>query len=122
QKITQQILRRTDGRIQMLNVKVIDNEVEIRGLAQSYYLKQLALQGALEALTTAGAPNISLNIQLGPPIFRADAQEHRAAVREFYSYAGRNLHEHCRPLGSLSKAPVSSPSAGIDPRCQSDAV
>ena len=64
QAIRHQILERTAGRIRTLEVEVIDNRIVIRGRAPSYYLKQLALQGVLDVLGSAGAMRIELNVEV----------------------------------------------------------
>jgi hypothetical protein len=65
--IQRQIMERTWGRIQALEVKVTDNLVVVRGRAPSYYVEQLALQGILDVIQSAGAMRIELNIQVGSP-------------------------------------------------------
>jgi len=74
--ITSRIADRTGGRIRMLEVEVGDGGVVIRGLAPCFYLKQLALQGALDVLGAAGAGRIELDLQVPerPPLLHADAQ------------------------------------------------
>jgi osmotically-inducible protein OsmY len=71
QAIKNRIVQRTGWRIQTLEVEVSDSCVVIRGCAPSYYLKQLALQGVLEVIGTAGATRIELDIQVAsrPPKF-----------------------------------------------------
>jgi hypothetical protein len=65
--IERQIVQRTWGRVQALEVKVTDNRVIVRGCAPSYYIEQLALQGVLDVIEPAGAMRIELNIQVGSP-------------------------------------------------------
>ena len=65
--IQRQIMQRTWGRIQALEVKVTDNLVVVRGRAPSYYVEQLALQGILDVIQSAGAMQIELTIQVGSP-------------------------------------------------------
>jgi hypothetical protein len=65
--IERQVTQRTWGRIQALEVKVCHNLVVVRGRAPSYYVVQLALQGALDVIEPAGAMRIELNIQVGSP-------------------------------------------------------
>jgi hypothetical protein len=75
QAIRDQIVQRTGGRISRLEVEVKDNEVVIHGCAASYYLKQLALQGVLDVIGTAGMTKIELNVQVVfAPMSRYDAQ------------------------------------------------
>jgi hypothetical protein len=63
--IERQVMQRTWGRIQALEVKVSQNLVVVLGCAPSYYIEQLALQGFLEVIEPAGAMRIELNIQVG---------------------------------------------------------
>jgi hypothetical protein len=65
--IERQLVQRTWGRIRALEVEVIDNRVVVHGRAPSYYVKQLALQGVLDVIESAGAMRIELNIQVGGP-------------------------------------------------------
>ena len=65
--IERRIVQRTWGRIQALEVEVTDNWVVVRGRAPSYYLEQLALQGVLDVIESAGAMRIELSIQVGSP-------------------------------------------------------
>ena len=62
-----QIVQRTWGGIQALEVEVTDNRVIVRGRAPSYYLEQLALRGVIDVIEPAGAMRIELNIQVGCP-------------------------------------------------------
>jgi hypothetical protein len=64
QAIMRQVMQRTGGRIQMLNVEVVGQAVVIRGRAPTYYLKQLALQGVLDRLGPAAEMRIELNIEV----------------------------------------------------------
>jgi hypothetical protein len=65
--IERQIMQRTWGRIQALEVKVSNSLVVVRGRAPSYYVEQLALQGVLDVIESAGAMRIELNIRVGSP-------------------------------------------------------
>ena len=65
--IERQIRQRTWGRLQWLEVRVCHDLVIVRGLAPSYYVKQLALQGVLDLVEPSGAMRIRLNIQVGGP-------------------------------------------------------
>jgi hypothetical protein len=65
--IESQILQRTWGRIQALEVKVSHNRVVVRGRAPSYYVVQLALQGVLDVSESVGGIRIDLNIQVVRP-------------------------------------------------------
>jgi hypothetical protein len=46
--IEQMILRRLSGRVRSLKVMVYDNGLVLRGLARTYYAKQLAQQATME--------------------------------------------------------------------------
>ena len=48
--IESRIHSRTHGRVRDLRVELADRSVVIRGRAKSYYTKQLALHGALDAV------------------------------------------------------------------------
>jgi hypothetical protein len=62
--IKHRIAQRTGGRVQWLEVEVTATQVVIRGCAPSYYVKQLALRGALEALGSAAESRIELNVEV----------------------------------------------------------
>jgi hypothetical protein len=62
--IKRQVVRRTGGRIQMLEVEVSDDRVVVRGRVGSYYLKQLALQGVLDVLGPTPMMRIELNVEV----------------------------------------------------------
>jgi hypothetical protein len=64
QAIKDEIVKRTGGRIQMLEVETMDNGIVIRGRAPCYYLKQLALQGVLDVIGTAGDHRIKLDVEV----------------------------------------------------------
>jgi hypothetical protein len=51
--IERQAMRRAWGRISELEVEVKDRSIFVRGLAPSYFLKQLALQGVLDLIEPA---------------------------------------------------------------------
>ena len=74
--IERQIMQRTWGRIQALEVKVSHDLVIVRGRAPSYYVEQLALQGVLDVTESAGAMLIELNIQVGSPPMPATTLDH----------------------------------------------
>ena len=59
--IERQIMRRAWGRIRALEVEVSDNLIVIRGRAPSYSFKQLALQGVLDLIESAGPMRIEMN-------------------------------------------------------------
>jgi hypothetical protein len=65
--IERQVMKRTWGRIQALEVKVSHNLVVVRARAPSYYVEQLALQGVLDVTEPAGTMRIELDIQVGSP-------------------------------------------------------
>jgi hypothetical protein len=62
--IKQRIVHRTGGRIQMLEVEVIDRTVVVRGCAPSHYVKQLALVGVLDVLGCHDSMQIELNVEV----------------------------------------------------------
>jgi len=66
QSIERQVARRTWGRVHRLAVEVSDDRVLVRGWTPSYYVKQLAIQGALEVLGDAGAPRLQVDIAVAP--------------------------------------------------------
>jgi hypothetical protein len=71
QTIEQQVARRTCGRVHRLAVEVSDDRVLVRGWTPSYYVKQLAIQGALEVLGGAHAPRLQVDIAVAPGDARA---------------------------------------------------
>ena len=66
QTIEQQVSRRTWGRVHRLAVEVDGDRVLVRGWTPSYYVKQLAIQGALEVLSGADAPRLQVDIAVAP--------------------------------------------------------
>jgi hypothetical protein len=58
------IVERTGSRIQELEVEVTDARIEIRGRTVSFYIKQLAIQGALDVVGPAGARPIEVKVQV----------------------------------------------------------
>jgi hypothetical protein len=64
QAVKHQIVQRTAGRIQMLEVEVIDNRVVVRGRASCYYLKQLALRGVFDVLGFGAAIGVELKVEV----------------------------------------------------------
>jgi hypothetical protein len=64
QTIKRQIMSRTGGRIQLLEVHQTGREVVIRGSAPCYYVKQLALQGVLDVIRSAGETDVEVNVQV----------------------------------------------------------
>jgi hypothetical protein len=65
--IERQIVQRTWGRLQALEVKVSHDLVIVRGRAPTFYVEQLALRGVLDVIASAGAMRIELNIHVGSP-------------------------------------------------------
>ena len=61
------IRQRTWGRLQGLEVRVSHDLVIVRGRAPSYYVEQLALQGVLEVVGSAGAMRVQLHVEVGSP-------------------------------------------------------
>ena len=59
--IERQIMRRAWGRIQALGVEVRDGLIVIWGRAPSYSFKQLALQGVLDLIESAGPMRIEMS-------------------------------------------------------------
>jgi hypothetical protein len=64
ESIKRRIVQRTGGRIRLLQVETIGSRIVVRGLAPSYYLKQLALRGACDVLGTASANQIDFNVEV----------------------------------------------------------
>ena len=65
--IERQVMLRTWGRIQALEVEVSENRVIVRGRAPSYHVEQLALQGVLDVTESVGGMRIERNIQVASP-------------------------------------------------------
>ena len=80
--IERQVMQRTWGRIQALDVKVSHDLVIVRGRAPSYYVKQLALQGVLDVTEPAGETRIELNIQVASPRSGPERHSSRASPPE----------------------------------------
>jgi hypothetical protein len=70
QTIRARIAQRTGRRVRALEVEVTADRVVVCGRRESYYLKQLALQGVLDVVGPEGAGGVECNIQVatGPPI------------------------------------------------------
>ena len=64
--IRSRIVQRTAGRIRGLTIAVVDDAVCIHGIAASFHLKQLALQGVVDAIGSVGAMRIELDIEVDP--------------------------------------------------------
>ena len=80
--IERQVMQRTWGRIQALEVKVSHDLVIVRGRAPSYYVEQLALQGVLDLIESAGTMRIELNIQVASPRSGPERHSSRASPPE----------------------------------------
>jgi hypothetical protein len=63
--IERRIAERTWGRVHWLRVAVSGGRAVVSGYAPSYYIKQLAIQAALEALGMDGTLLPILDIQVG---------------------------------------------------------
>jgi hypothetical protein len=68
QTIKRQVMQRTAGRIQMLDVEVSGDRIVIRGWVSCYHLKQLALQGVLDALGSPPRTKVELNVHVAGPL------------------------------------------------------
>jgi hypothetical protein len=77
-----QVMQRTWGRIQALQVKVSHDLVIVRGRAPSYYVEQLALQGVLDLIESASTMRIELNIQVASPRSGPERPSRRASPPE----------------------------------------
>src|SRR5262249_33045466 len=64
-RVERQIVRRTWGRVHRLTIEVRNGRVIVRGLTPSYYVKQLAIQGCLEALGPADPAGLEVDIEVG---------------------------------------------------------
>jgi hypothetical protein len=62
QSIRDEIVRRTGGRVQMLEVEVKGELIVIRGRASCYHLKQLAIQAVLEVVGFARPISVELDV------------------------------------------------------------
>jgi len=60
--IASRIGQRTSGRLRRLRVEASAERVVVRGATSSYYIKQLALQAALEVTRSANGPQVELDI------------------------------------------------------------
>jgi hypothetical protein len=65
-EIAKQIEMRTGRRIRRLDVDVSPSGIIVRGLAPSYYVKQLALSAVLEVLAKAAGKAMNDEIQVTP--------------------------------------------------------
>jgi hypothetical protein len=64
QAIQLRIVERTCGRIQGLEVEASGDRVFIRGRAASFHLKQLAIQGIMEAMDSPTSPRLQVELQI----------------------------------------------------------
>jgi hypothetical protein len=64
QSIQDRIARRTMMQMPTLEVKLIGNRVVITGCVSCYYLKQLVLQGVIDAVGSAGTNEVEFNVQV----------------------------------------------------------
>jgi hypothetical protein len=62
--ILRQIVQRTGGRIQMLEVEMLNDLVVVRGCVPSYHVKQPVLQGVPDVIGSARATGVELNLQV----------------------------------------------------------
>jgi hypothetical protein len=69
--VQRQILKRTWGRVSQLQVERATDRIVIHGLTTSFYVKQLVLQAALEALDNMPGMPVALDIKV-------DVQQKRA--------------------------------------------
>jgi len=69
QIIKHQIVERTLGRIRVLEVEVTEKLLIVRGWAESYHLKQLAIRGVLDVIGRSGPRPIDIDVRIavGPP-------------------------------------------------------
>jgi hypothetical protein len=58
------IARRTFGRVRRLEVQVSEQRVQVRGQVSSFYVKQLAIQGCLDALGTLAESLLQVDINV----------------------------------------------------------
>jgi hypothetical protein len=65
QTLERRITERTWGRIRRLRVAVEEGRVLIHGFTESYYAKQLAIQGAREALGPGRGRDLVVDIEVG---------------------------------------------------------
>ena len=62
--LERQIVQRTMGRVRRLKLEVRGNCVVIQGFTSSYFVKQLAIEAALEVLRPALGEQLELDVQL----------------------------------------------------------
>jgi hypothetical protein len=65
QTIELHINQRTWGCVHQLRVEAMEDRVVVHGYTSRYYIKQLAIQAALEALGSQNVPPIEVDIMVG---------------------------------------------------------
>jgi hypothetical protein len=63
-EIRLRILEKTWGRVQMAKIEAAGNRIVITGRAPSYYLKQLAIQAALDVLGARGRGEVEMDLKV----------------------------------------------------------
>lgn len=58
------VIDRTGGQIRAVEIELTDAELVVRGIAPSYYVKQLALHAALDVLHSACEPAVALRLEV----------------------------------------------------------
>ena len=66
--IRDEIVRRTGGRVRMLEVRVNGERVAVRGWTSCYYLKQLAIQAVLAVVCSGPPMRVDLNVLVAGPM------------------------------------------------------
>jgi hypothetical protein len=64
QAINRRIAQRTGGGIRGLVVEVLSDRIGVRGRAASFHMKQLAIQGVLDAIGPLGTNQIELDVHV----------------------------------------------------------
>lgn len=59
------IVQRSWGRVHGLHVELLSDRLVVHGRTSTYYAKQLALEGAMEALASTDVSAVELDIQVG---------------------------------------------------------
>jgi hypothetical protein len=72
--VKRRIVHRTGGRVETLDVKVIDNRIVIRGCVTSFHLKQRAIHGVFDVIRahSPGAVEIDMQIVVLPRVGEYD--------------------------------------------------
>jgi hypothetical protein len=76
--VEQQISQRTWGRVHRLHVEMANGRLIVHGNASSYYAKQLALEGAMDALGLTDATTVELDIHVANGRRNARHVQHHA--------------------------------------------